>query len=201
MLRSSRDLHTRYTTGLIDGSASPHVPGGRTPGGRGSDESSRESGAALGAAVLDHGATSARAHPGAKAVLLCTAMGVGLKCTLHVVLLEDPAGCSAGSTRSDTTRRRTGRRSRPDKATGHRSSAATRVSGATGAVMSGDGGTGRENSSGRTDHSGPKCATNGGFGRSCDRARLRRPRRSDRLSTPVDNGVDVGTGRIRRFPG
>jgi len=201
MLRSSRDLDTRCTTGLLAGSACRLVRGVRTPGARGSDESSRESGPALGATVLEHGTAAAGTHPGTKAVLLRTAMGVGLECTLHVVLLEDPAGCSAGSTRSDTTRRRTGRRSRPDKATGHRSSAATRVSGATGAVMSGDGGTGRENSSGRTDHSGPKCATNGGFGRSCDRARLRRPRRSDRLSTPVDNGVDVGTGRIRRFPG
>ena len=104
MLRSSRDLDTRYTTGLIGGSACHHAPTVRTKRVRGSDGSSRQTGAALGATVLQHGAAAARAHPSAKTVLLGTAVGVGLKCTLHVVLLEDPAGCCAGSTRSDSAR-------------------------------------------------------------------------------------------------
>jgi hypothetical protein len=105
MLRSSRDLDTRYTTGLIDESACRHAPTVRTRSARGSDGSSRESGAALGPAVLEHGTPGAGAHPGTEPVLLGTAVGVGLECTLHVVLLGYPAGCSAGSTRSCAARR------------------------------------------------------------------------------------------------
>ena len=105
MLRSSRGRDTRYTTGLIVESACHHAPIVRTHCTRGFDGSSRESGAALGAAVLEHRTPGAGAHPGAESVLLRTAVGVGLKCTLHVVLLGNPAGCSAGSTRSGAARR------------------------------------------------------------------------------------------------
>ena len=105
MLRSSRDLDTRYTTGLIGESAYHHAPVVQTRSVRGFDGSSRESGAALVATVLEHGATGAGAHPSAEAVLLRTAVGVGLECTLHVVLLGNPAGCNAGSTRSSAARR------------------------------------------------------------------------------------------------
>lgn len=94
--RSTRGRDTSYTTPLNDGSACHLAPGGRRRDDRGSIESSRETGPALGATVLDHGAACPRAHPGAKAVLLRTAVGIGLKCTLHDVLLESPARALPG---------------------------------------------------------------------------------------------------------
>lgn len=57
-------------------------------GDRGPEGSSRQAGAALVATALQHGTTGAGAHPSAETVLLCTAMGVWLKSTLHVVLLK-----------------------------------------------------------------------------------------------------------------
>lgn len=123
--RSSRGRDTRYTREPIGGSAYHHAPTVRTRRVRGSDGSSRQTGAALGAAVLQDGTPGAGAHPSPKAVLLGPAMGVGLKCTLHVVLLEDPASSTAGSTRS--LWRDASARSRPDKARGDDGPAATRT--------------------------------------------------------------------------
>jgi hypothetical protein len=68
---------------MNDGSECHHAPGVRSRGVRGSDESSRETSAPLGATVLEHGATSASAHAGAETMLLGTALVVWLKSTLH----------------------------------------------------------------------------------------------------------------------
>ncbi len=100
---SSRGRDTRSTTELYDEPACLHARDEQRRDARGSDRSSRETGAALGPAVLDHGTAAARAHTGTEPVLLGTSVGIGLKCTLHVVLLENPAGCSAGLTRSDAS--------------------------------------------------------------------------------------------------
>ncbi len=74
------------------GSAGRHERVARTQRGRGPDESSRQTSAALGPPVLEHGTTGAGAHAGTKPVLLGPAMGVGLECALHDVLLRPPAG-------------------------------------------------------------------------------------------------------------
>ena len=135
--RASRDRDTRCTTAPNGGSAGRRATSGRTRRVRGSDGSSRESGAALGASVLEHGPTGTGAHPSTKSVLLGTAVGVGLECTLHVVLLDHLAGRSARPTRSrcnslDATRlMQLGawhrRATRPGKATAANPPAATRA--------------------------------------------------------------------------
>jgi hypothetical protein len=56
--------------------------------GRGSGRSSGEASPALGATALEHGATGAGRHAGAKAVVLGSPVIVGLKCALHEVLLD-----------------------------------------------------------------------------------------------------------------
>ena len=61
----------------------PGAVGARMSRVRESGRSSGESSPALGATGLKHGATSASAHPSAKAVLACSAAVVGLVCTLH----------------------------------------------------------------------------------------------------------------------
>ena len=76
------------TRGTHDESACHHATSVEMTGDRGSEGSSRETGAALGAAALEHGTTCAGAHAGTEPVLLRTAMGVWLKSTLHVVLLK-----------------------------------------------------------------------------------------------------------------
>lgn len=54
----------------------------------GSGRSSRQAGAALVPAGLEHSASSAGAHASAKTVLLRTTAGIGLICTLHELLRD-----------------------------------------------------------------------------------------------------------------
>lgn len=65
----------------------------RSVGDRGVDRSSRESSAPFGAAVLQNLAASTSLHSGTKPMLFGTTMIIGLKCTLHGVLLR-PRGCN-----------------------------------------------------------------------------------------------------------
>ena len=90
--RRSRD--TSCTREQVGGSACRHATGVRTPVARGSVGSSRQPGAALGAAVLEHGAAGAGAHAGPEPVLLRPTMGIGLECALHDVLLRPPGVCA-----------------------------------------------------------------------------------------------------------
>jgi hypothetical protein len=85
--RSSSVPDTRCTTGTIAGFGARHATGSRTRDGRESAGSSRESGAALGAAVLDDVPAGARAHTSTEPVLAGTALGVRLVRTLHLRLL------------------------------------------------------------------------------------------------------------------
>ena len=83
---------------MIDGSACRHAPNVRRRGVGGSDGSSRETSAPLGATVLEYGATGAGAHAGTETVLLGTALAIRLKCTLH-------DSSSSGTRYVDTTGR------------------------------------------------------------------------------------------------
>ena len=73
----------RYTTGAPGGTAHHHDRGGRRRHDLESNRSSRQAGATLGAASLEHGTATARAHAGAEAVRLGTTAGIWLKGTLH----------------------------------------------------------------------------------------------------------------------
>lgn len=124
--RSSEDRDTRCTRGPNTGSACRHAPDERSRSGCGSDRSSRQTGAALGATALQHRAAGPGAHPSTEAVLLGTALVVGLKRTLHVVLLvtrPTQFGRVPRLSRSLVARRC--RTTRPDKATGPGPVAAT----------------------------------------------------------------------------
>ena len=84
---SSRDRDTTCTTEQSGGSARRRMSNAGRRHDCGSDRSSGETGPALGAAVFQHGPTSAGRHPGAEAVALGSPVVVGLKCALHEVLL------------------------------------------------------------------------------------------------------------------
>ncbi len=71
------------TTADRPGDGCRPAEGGRRCPCSGSGRSSGQASPALGATGLDHGAATARAHAGAKAVLAGSAPVVGLICTLH----------------------------------------------------------------------------------------------------------------------
>ncbi len=77
------DRRGRYTTAGRGGTAHHHDRGGRRRHDLESNRSSRQAGATLGAASLEDGPATARAHAGAEAVRLGTTTGVWLKGTLH----------------------------------------------------------------------------------------------------------------------
>ncbi len=91
---SSRGRDTSCTKGRVGGSACRRAPGVGTPRAHGSVGSSRQPGAALGAAVLEHGAPGAGAHAGPEPVLLGPTVGIRLKSALHDVLLRRPGVCA-----------------------------------------------------------------------------------------------------------